>query len=142
MTIGGREWLVVVTPLEGGLAMIMLRYADELKDAAPFFDEVPTAKPDKDMIDLAVELINRKSGKFEPEEFHNHYVEALKELIDKKMKGRKIVAPREEHEPQKVTNLMAALKKSLGDVPDKPRARTHGSPAPRRQAGSRRAGKR
>jgi len=46
MTIGGREWLVAVTPLEDGLAMIMLRYADELRDAAPFFDEVPTAKPD------------------------------------------------------------------------------------------------
>ena len=32
-------------PLEDGLAMIMLRYADELKKAEPFFDEVPTAKP-------------------------------------------------------------------------------------------------
>jgi DNA end-binding protein Ku len=139
MTIGGREWLVAVTPLEDGLAMIMLRYADELKDAAPFFDEVPRAKPDKEMIDLAVELINRKSGKFKPDEFENHYVEALKALIDKKMKGQKIVAPREEHEPRKVTNLMAALKKSLGDVPEKPRAKAHGAPAQRRQAVGRRA---
>ncbi len=49
--------------------MIMLRYADELKDAAPFFDEVPSAKPDKEMVDLAVELINRKSGTFKPAEF-------------------------------------------------------------------------
>jgi DNA end-binding protein Ku len=142
MTIGGREWLVAVTPLEDGLAMIMLRYADELRDAAPFFDEVPTAKPDKEMIDLAIELINRKSGKFDPEEFDNHYVSALKDLIDKKMKGQKIIAPREEHQPQKVTNLMAALKKSLGDVPEKPRAKAHGAPAARRQAQSRRAAKR
>jgi DNA end-binding protein Ku len=142
MTIGGREWLVAVTPLEDGLAMIMLRYADELKDAAPFFDEVPRAKPDKEMIDLAVELINRKSGKFDPEEFENHYVEALKALVDKKMKGQKIVAPRKEHEPRKVTNLMAALKKSLGDVPEKPKAKTHGAPAARRQVAGRRAGKR
>jgi len=142
MTIGGREWLVAVTPLEDGLAMIMLRYADELRDAAPFFDEVPTAKPDKEMIDLAVELINRKSGKFEPEEFENHYVEALKDLVDKKMKGQKIVAPREEHEPRRVTDLMAALKKSIGDVSAKPRVKASGEPAQRRQVAGRRAGKR
>jgi DNA end-binding protein Ku len=142
MTIGGREWLVAVTPLEDGLAMIMLRYADELKDATPFFDEVPRAKPDKEMIDLAVELINRKSGKFKPDEFENHYVEALKTLIDKKIKGQKIVAPREEHTPQKVTNLMAALKMSLGDVPEKPRVRATGTSTARRQPTTRRAGKR
>jgi DNA end-binding protein Ku len=50
---------------------------------------VPTAKPDKEMVDLAVELINRKSGKFKPEEFENHYATALKELVEKKMKGRR-----------------------------------------------------
>ena len=83
-----------------------------------------------------------RSGKFKPDEFENHYVEALKELIDKKMKGQKIVAPREEVEPRKVPNLMAALKRSLGDVPEKPRAKPHGAPAARRQATGRRAAKR
>ena len=110
MTIGGREWLIAISPLEDGLSMTMLRYADELKDAAPFFDEVPTAKPDKEMVDLAVELINRKSGKFKPEEFENHYATALRELVEKKMKGQKIIAPHEEAAPRgKVVDLMAAL---------------------------------
>jgi DNA end-binding protein Ku len=141
MTIGGREWLVAITSLDDGLAMIMLRYADELKDAAVFFDEVPSAKPDKEMVDLAVELIKRKSGSFKPEEFENHYVAALKELIDKKMKGRKIVAPPEEHEPRtRVTDLMSALKKSIGEVPEKPRVKAGGAPAQRRQASRRRSG--
>jgi DNA end-binding protein Ku len=61
---------------------------------------MPRAKPDKEMIELAVELIRRKSGKFDPEEFENHYVEALKELIDKKLKGQKIVAPRRARTPE------------------------------------------
>jgi DNA end-binding protein Ku len=143
MTIGGREWLVAVTPLEDGVAMIMLRYADELKDAAPFFDEVPTAKPDKEMIQLAVELINRKSGKFKPGEFENHYVTALKELVDKKMKGQKIVAPREDYEPRHVTDLMAALKKSIGEEgTGRAKVKTGGAPAARRQTAPRRAAKR
>ena len=125
MTIGGREWLIAISPLEDGLSMTMLRYADELKDAAPFFDEVPTAKPDKEMVDLAVELINRKSGKFKPEEFENHYATALRELVEKKMKGQKIIAPHEEAAPRgKVVDLMAALKKSIGEAPAKAKVKT------------------
>src|ERR1700730_11202892 len=109
MTIGGREWLIAVSPLEDGLSMTMLRYADELKDPASFFDEVPTAKPDKEMVDLAIELIRRKSAKFKPEECENHYATALRELVEKKMKGQKIIAPHEEAAPRgKVVDLMAA----------------------------------
>ena len=130
MTIGGRECLIAISPLEDGLSMAMLRYADELKDAELFFDEVPTAKPEKEMVDLAMELISRKSGKFEPEEFENHYATALRELVDKKMKGQKIIAPHEDAAPRgKVFDLMAALRGGT-------------SPAGRRQASGRRVAKR
>jgi DNA end-binding protein Ku len=115
-TISGREWLVAIAPFEDGLLMEMLRYADEIKKAAPFFDEVPNAKPDKEMIDLAIELIERKSGKFAPNDFENHYATALRELVHKKMKGQKITAPHEEApRGAKVIDLMAALRKSIGD---------------------------
>jgi DNA end-binding protein Ku len=137
LTISGREWLVAVSPLEDGLAMVMLRYADELRDAAPFFEDVPSEKPDKEMVDLAVELIERKSGSFKPDEFENHYHSALKDLVDQKMKGRKIIAPHEEAAPRgKVVDLMAALKKSIGEAPAKPKVKT-GRPAERRQASGR-----
>ncbi len=116
LTISGREWLVAIAPFEDGLLMEMLRYADELKKPAQFFDEVPSAKPDKEMVDLAVELIGRKSGKFAPNEFENHYATALRELVQKKMKGQKITAPLEEApRGAKVIDLMAALRKSIGD---------------------------
>jgi len=115
-TISGREWLVAIAPFEDGLLMEMLRYADEIKKAAPFFDDVPNAKPDKEMIDLAVELIERKSGRFAPNDFENHYATALRELVHKKMKGQKITAPHEEApRGAKVIDLMAALRKSIGD---------------------------
>ena len=116
LTIAGREWLVAVAPFEDGLVMEMLRYADELKKADQFFDEVPAGKPDKEMVDLAVELIERKSGKFTPGQFENHYATALRELVNKKMKGQKITAPHEEApRGAKVINLMAALRKSIGE---------------------------
>lgn len=117
ITIAGREWLVAIAPLEDGLMMEMLRYAEELRDPADFFDEVPTTKADKEMVDLAVELIERKAGKFDAAKFKDHYANALRELVQQKMRGRKIIAPHEEpaRGGGKVVDLMAALKKSIAE---------------------------
>lgn len=131
LTIGGREWLVAIAPLEDGLVMEMLRYNDELRKPEDYFDEVPTTKPDKEMVDLAVQLIGKKSGAFSPEKFEDHYASALKELIQDKLKGRKIIAPHDESRPKggNVVDLMEALKKSLGgsapakSKPTKPKKR-------------------
>lgn len=118
LTIAGREWLVGVAPLGDGLVMEMLRYAGELKDPADYFDEVPTAKPDKEMVDLAVQLIEKKSERFDASKYQDHYATALRELVQDKLKGRKIVAPHEER-PQgsNVVDLMEALKRSIGQQP-------------------------
>ncbi len=116
VTIAGREWLVAIAPMQGGLLMEMLRYADELRDPADFFDEVPNARPDKEMVDLAVQLITKKSSKFAPEKYEDHYQSALHELVQAKLKGRKIIAPSDESRPKgaNVVDLMEALKKSVG----------------------------
>ena len=95
---------------------------------------VPNEKPDKEMVDLAVELIERKAGKFKPEEFENHYHTALKELVDEKLKGHKIRAPKEEPASGgRVVDLMAALRKSISEAQTKAKVKT-GTPAGRRQA--------
>lgn len=120
VTIGGREWLVAIAPLEDGLVMEMLRYAEELRDPADYFDEVPSGKPDKEMVDLAVQLIGKKSAPFKPGQYKDHYQVALRDLVQDKLKGRKIVA----HEEQRptgtnVVDLMEALKRSIGQGGDK-----------------------
>lgn len=116
ITIAGREWLVAVAPLEDGLVMEMLRYANELRDTSDFFGEIPKTKPDKEMIDLATQLIEKKSGPFNPERFQDHYATALRELVQEKLKGHKIIAPHEDARPQgsNVVDLMEALKRSIG----------------------------
>jgi len=116
VTIAGREWLVAVAPFKDGLVMEMLRYVDELRDPADFFDEVPTAKPDKEMVELAVQLIGKKSQPFKPEKYEDRYQTALKALVQDKLKGRKIVVPHEEDRPKgaNVVDLMEALKRSVG----------------------------
>lgn len=120
ITIAGREWLVAIAPLEDGLVMEMLRYAEELRPAADYFDEVPTAKPDKEMVDLAVQLIGKKTAPFKPDQYKDHYQVALKELVQAKLKGNKVIA----HEEQRptgtnVVDLMEALKRSIGQPGEK-----------------------
>lgn len=114
ITISGREWLVAIAPLEDGLVMEMLRYEEELRKPEEFFDEIPSTKPDKEMVDLAVQLIGKKSAAFKPGKFEDHYQTALKALVQDKLKGRKIVA----HEADRpkggnIVDLMEALKKSV-----------------------------
>jgi DNA end-binding protein Ku len=122
VTIGGREWLVAIAPFEDGLVMEMLRYPEELLEPADFFEEVPSAKPEKEMVDLAIQLIGQKATAFKPEKFADHYQTALKELVQDKLKGRKIIAPQHESRPKgsNVIDLMDALKKSLGKPEKKP----------------------
>ena len=119
VSISQREWLVSVspikTPLGNMLVMEMLRYADELRDPADFIDEAPDTKPQKEMIDLAVQLISKKTAPFDPVKFKNTYQLRLQELVQAKRKGQKIIAP--EERPRiaggNVVDLMEALRKSV-----------------------------
>lgn len=116
VTIAGREWLVAIAPLGDGIVMELLRYAEELRDPDDYFTEVPSAKPPKEMIDLAVQLIEQKTSAFKPEAFHDRFQDALKELVQQKLSGNKVIAREEEGRPTggNVVDLMEALKRSLG----------------------------
>jgi DNA end-binding protein Ku len=102
--------------------MELLRYANELKDPAQFFDEVPSAPPQKAMVDLAVQLIEQTSTPFDPAAFRDGYATALKALVQDKIRGKAIVAsPEERPSGANVVDLMAALKKSLaGNAKEQP----------------------
>lgn len=123
LAMRGREYVVSLKPCGRGMVLETLRYADEVNKAQGYFRDIPDAKPDPELLDLAETLIEKKTGPFDPKEFHDRYVDALKDLIERKRKakGRKIIE--EEEEPSgrgasNVVDLMAALKKSL----DKPNA--------------------
>jgi DNA end-binding protein Ku len=119
LAMRGQEYVVALKPCGRGLLLETLRYSDEVNKAASYFSEIEDAAPDADLLDLAGTLIEKKSGKFEPAEFHNRYVDALKGLIEekRKSKGERVIQDPEDDKPVKsnVIDLMAALKKSLGD---------------------------
>ena len=69
------------------------------------------------MVQLATQLVQRQSGKYDASDLEDRYETRLRALIEAKLKGEGIDAA---EEPQiatsNVVDLMAALKKSLGQA--------------------------
>jgi DNA end-binding protein Ku len=156
LALRGREYIVSLKPCGRGLVLETLRYADEVNKAQSYFRDIPDVKPDEELLDLAETLIAKKTAPFQPDKFHDRYVDALHALIDRKLKakGGKVAPEPEDDAPKRggnVVDLMAALKKSLekpsgptGEAPKKPARKTPATkpaatkkpaPAKRRAAG-------
>jgi DNA end-binding protein Ku len=113
LILRGQSNIVALEPCGRGLLLEILRHADEVKAADAFFEEVPEVKVDKEALELAIELIERKAGKFEPEKLKDEYTEAVWELINAKIEHRAPTVVTGEAPSAKVINIMDALKKSM-----------------------------
>jgi DNA end-binding protein Ku len=112
-----REQLVALRPLGDVLCMEIMRFADEIVGRQELEETVAEeGTADAKQLALAAELIDALAGDFEPEKYKDEFREAVRELIDKKAKGEKIVAAPAEAEEGKVIDLMAALERSLKQV--------------------------
>jgi DNA end-binding protein Ku len=97
--------VIALEPRGKGLLGITLRYPYEVRKEEAYFEDIPDEKIPKDVLELASHIVQTKSGHFNPEEFEDHYEDALKELLKKKQACEKIEAPRE-RAPAKAINLM------------------------------------
>ncbi len=118
LAMRGREYVVSLKPCGRGMVLETLRYADEVNKAQSYFREIPDQKPDAELLDLAEALIDKKTATFDPQEFHDRYVDALKDLVERKRKakGGKVIEAADESGAKSgsnVVDLMAALKKSM-----------------------------
>jgi len=128
-----RERLLALEPRDNGIVAYSLRTRDEVRDPADLFDDIPNVKADSGMVDIALKIIEQQSGNFDPSKFVDHYEEALKGLIQEKLKGHKpkaIDAPKDTN----VVDLMEALRQSLqkGGAPRAGKAASRPKPAKRK----------
>ena len=99
----------MVEPRGAGMTLITLRAAEEVSaaDFACYDGEL-----DGEAVAIASMIIKRKLGAFAPTTFQDRYQDALRELIQAKIKGLPIQAP-QAVAPASVVNLMDGLKRSL-----------------------------
>jgi DNA end-binding protein Ku len=86
----------------------------ELRDEDDYFDDIPSPRVSKDMVDLAAHILDTKAAKFNPDKFKDKYETALQALVKRKAAGKTIEVPAEKEKESNVIDLMDALKQSLG----------------------------
>jgi DNA end-binding protein Ku len=112
VVLARKERLVVLDPRGKGLLATTLHYRHEVRDSAAYFEDIPAVEVPDEMLDLALHIIDRKAGHFDPKQFEDRYENAVLELIRAKQAGRTI-EPRRLEQPANVVNLMDALKRSI-----------------------------
>ena len=114
VVVSRREYVVMLEAFEKGLLATTLRYAYEVREPASYFEDIPDLKLPAEMKQLASHILDTKAAHFEPAKFTDHYETALVELLRAKQAGRIVEAPKDEPAPQRVINLMDALRASIG----------------------------
>ncbi len=125
LAMRGNEYLAALKPCGSGMLLETLHYAEEIRKADSFFTEVGREKAEADLLSVAEELIKKKTAPFDATGFKNHYREALRALIDERLKGKGARVEAEEDERpsgDNVIDLMGALKRSLAGAGEKPAA--------------------
>jgi DNA end-binding protein Ku len=113
IVMGGREHLVGIRAQGRGLMLEILRYAHEVRPADPYFEKL-LADPAADAVQMAAQLIESHTGKFQPEKMPNEYARAVHELVRAKVEHRAPSVEITDEKPSaQVIDIMAALKESM-----------------------------
>lgn len=108
----GKQYLILLRPLEDGLAMEQLKYANEVRTIADV--PIPKVELKKSEIDLAVQFVEQGKAKmFKPDAYEDNVRKRQLEQIQRKVDGKEITEEPEEAPKTQILDLMEALKASL-----------------------------
>jgi DNA end-binding protein Ku len=119
VVLSQRERTIALRPMGDGLMAHTLYEDRDLNSPKELFDGMAEIKTDPEMVQLATQLVLRQAGKYESAVLKDRYESRLRALIDAKLKGEGIDAEADvpATTTSNVVDLMAALKKSLGQSP-------------------------
>lgn len=125
IVFAGREHLVALAPptdrKQLGMMLYVLRFAEELRDPAEYFDKIPAVKADAGQLNLAKQLITTYKHPLELDKFTDHYETAVRELVEAKLNNKPLPRETPGKARGKVVDLMSALRQSLA-AKEKPKA--------------------
>jgi DNA end-binding protein Ku len=112
-----KEYLAAVGVRDDVLTLTTMIFHDEVRPTKP----VPAGgkKPTKKQLEGAVAVIEELSTDWDPESYEDCYRKRLRDVIERKRKGRKIEVPKPEMEPEPAPDLMEALEQTLEDLRQK-----------------------
>lgn len=118
-----KQYLAAIRPLQGGLAMSTMRFADEVVERSDVDDRDEAAEPSDKELALAKQIISGLESDWEPERYHDSYTQELRSLIEQKAAGDEITEEPdgEESGGAQLVDLMAALEASV-EAARKPRS--------------------
>jgi DNA end-binding protein Ku len=115
----GKEHIVVLRPLQGGLAMHELHFHAEVRSMKDL--DIEEAKVSEPELKLARQLIDQLAvEKFDPSEYANEFNARLAAAVQRKVEGKEVSLAAEAtpgRGGENVIDLMQALKRSLGARP-------------------------
>jgi DNA end-binding protein Ku len=112
VVLGGKEKLVAIKPNGKGFVFFTLRYATEVREAAPYFEDLAQSPVDVAQVALAQKLIEGKSSPLNLASFEDRYQAAVLDVIKAKVAGTEpVIVPR--NDMGNVLNLMDALRQSV-----------------------------
>jgi DNA end-binding protein Ku len=135
VVIARREHMILLEPLDKGLLGTTLRFPYEVRDEKPYFEEIPDVKLPQEMRELAIHIVEKKAGHFDPSKFEDRYENAVIQLVKSKQTGKPVELPKAP-QPSNVINLMDALRRSIGSERAEERPKRAASKTARRKPAS------
>jgi DNA end-binding protein Ku len=117
LTMHNREYTVFLRPHEGGMMLHTMYYEEEVRKVEGF--GAPDVELKEAEVKVAHQLIEALATDWEPEKFHDEFQDNLKNLIQTKLEGGKIVEVEKPKKLAPVVDLMSALKASLAEMEGK-----------------------
>jgi DNA end-binding protein Ku len=106
-----KQQLGCVRVRDGMIVLEKMFFADEIRPTKGIRPRKATVP--KQELEMALDLIDRFRGPFEPEKYEDTYREALLEVIDRKRKGKDVHAEAEPERGDEPADLLEALRESV-----------------------------
>src|SRR6266705_5963917 len=108
----GKQYIVMIRPVEDGLVMQQLLYAGEVRSMKEL--EIPKTEVKDAELKLAQQLIEQQaSDKFDPAAYTDEVRVRIETAVRKKVEGQEITMAEEPQEGAQVIDLIEALRASL-----------------------------
>ncbi len=123
VVIKTRQHLAAIKPQKRGLMLELMHFPEELVDVCEF--KAPAEKTaSKAEMNMAKQLINSMTTKWDPEMYKDDYHLALEKLIEDKVEhgDKSIPAPKLKRKPSNVIDLVSVLQQSIKETHDKSKA--------------------